>query len=125
MPTALIVDDEPQASQLLARVVALRGYETFTAPDAASARRFVSEHRPDLILLDLMLPDESGIDVCRSLKTEPATRGIAVIIVTARRLEQCRDECLQAGASLIVTKPYTPDQIFRALEQAGQPPTGV
>lgn len=125
MPTALIVDDEPQAAQLLARVVALRGYETRIAPDAATARRLIGEQRPDLVLLDLMLPDESGVEVCRRLKTDPESRHIPVIIVTARRLEQCRDDCLQAGASLIVTKPYTPDQIFRALEQAGRPPTGV
>lgn len=118
MGTALIVDDEPAMSTLLSRLLAARGYATVAAGDGATARALALARLPDLILLDLMLPDESGIDVCRALKQDERTRHIPVVVVTARRLESCLEESLSAGAHRVVTKPFTPMQLFDALSSA-------
>jgi DNA-binding response OmpR family regulator len=118
MPTALIVEDEPEANKLLAMLVQLRGFDTESALDGAQAIDHLRNHVPDVIFLDLMLPDVDGYDICRSLKSSGATRGIPVIIVTARITAENRMESFRAGADDFIPKPYMPDQIFEALEHA-------
>jgi CheY-like chemotaxis protein len=119
MPTALIVEDEPQANQLLAMLLQLRGYRTESAFDGAEALTKIREHAPDVVFLDLMLPDMDGYDVCRSLKSPAGVSVVPVVIVTARLTAENRIESFEAGADDYVPKPYTPDQIFEALEQSG------
>ncbi len=68
MPTALIVEDEPEANKLLAMLVQLRGYQTESALDGAAAIDHLRKHVPDVIFLDLMLPDIDGYEICRTLK---------------------------------------------------------
>ena len=118
MPTALIVEDEPEANKLLAMLVQLRGYQTESALDGAQAMDQVRKQIPDVIFLDLMLPDVDGYDLCRSLKASGTTREIPVIIVTARITGENRIESFGAGADDFIPKPYMPDQIFVALERA-------
>jgi DNA-binding response OmpR family regulator len=118
MPTALIVEDEPEANKLLAMLVQLRGYHTESALDGAQAIDHLRDHVPDVIFLDLMLPDVDGYDICRSLKSSGDTRGIPVIIVTARITAENRMESFRAGADDFIPKPYMPDQIFAALAHA-------
>jgi CheY-like chemotaxis protein len=118
MPTALIVEDEPEANKLLAMLVQLRGYDTESALDGAGAIDRLRKHVPDVIFLDLMLPDADGYDICRSLKASGDTRGIPVIIVTARITVENRMESFRAGADDFIPKPYMPDQIFEALAHA-------
>jgi CheY-like chemotaxis protein len=118
MPTALIVEDEPEANKLLAMLVQLRGYQTESVYDGRSALERVSSGVPDVILLDLMLPDLNGHEVCRQLKTSGSTLLLPVVIVTARLAAENRIESFSAGADDYVPKPYTPDQIFNALDQA-------
>ncbi len=118
MPTALIVEDEPEANRLLAMLVQLRGYSTISALSGAEAFAQVDRARPDLVFLDLMLPDINGLDVCRTWKRDGKTTGIPVIMVTARLALDNRIEGFRAGATEYVPKPYTPDQIFSAIAQA-------
>jgi CheY-like chemotaxis protein len=118
MPTALIVEDEPEANKLLAMLVQLRGYETASVYDGTSALARVRTGVPDVILLDLMLPDLNGHDVCRALKASCTTALLPVVIVTARLAAENRIESFSAGADDYVPKPYTPDQIYSALDQA-------
>lgn len=118
MPTALIVDDEPEANRLLAMLVQLRGYRTRSAYTGDEAIALARDDRPDVVFLDLMLPDRSGYEVCRALRSEPETSLVPVVVVTARLADRSRSESYQAGASDFVPKPYTPDQIFRALSDA-------
>jgi len=118
MPTALIVEDEIEANKLLAMVVQLRGYQTDSAYDGAEALAKVRSCVPDVIFLDLMLPDLDGYDVCRALKSSGTTSQIPVIIVTARIAAKNRIESFRAGADDYVPKPYTPDQIYQALDQS-------
>jgi len=118
MPTALIVEDEPEANKLLAMLVQLRGYKTVSAFSGAEALEQVVTHIPDVVFLDLMLPDRDGYDVCRSLKASGTTSQVPVVIVTARIAAESRIESFRAGADDYVPKPYTPDQIFEALEES-------
>jgi CheY-like chemotaxis protein len=118
MPTALIVDDEPAANSLLAMLVAMKGYATRSAFDAAGAEALARGERPDVLLLDLMLPDRSGLDLCRELASDPATCRIPVVVVSARLAAQGRSESFRAGACGYVPKPYTPEMIFQALGEA-------
>jgi DNA-binding response OmpR family regulator len=118
MPTALIIEDEVEANKLLAMLVQLQGYRTDSAFDGAEALAKVRSHVPDVIFLDLMLPDLDGYDVCRSLKSAGTTSQIPVIIVTARLAAKNRIESFRAGADDFVPKPYTPDEIYQALDQS-------
>jgi CheY-like chemotaxis protein len=118
MPTALIVDDEPAANQLLAMLMELRGYATESAFTGAEAIAMIDRCEPDVILLDLMLPDMSGYQVCEAVKTRKHTTLIPVIMVTARVATQNRAESFALGADGYVSKPYTPDQLFEAIAAA-------
>jgi len=118
MPTALIVEDEPEANKLLAMLVRLRGYSTESAYSGSEALEKVRNRVPDVVFLDLMLPDLDGYDVCRALKSSGTTSQVPVVIVTARIAAENRIESFRAGADDYVPKPYTPDQIFEALDQS-------
>ncbi|WP_435006743.1 response regulator [Tundrisphaera lichenicola] len=118
MPTALIVEDEPEANQLLSMLVQLRGFQTDSAFSGGQALEMVDPVRHDLVFLDLMLPDISGYDICRVLKESRSTCTIPVVMVTARLAEENRRQGFFTGASDYVSKPYTPEQIFEAMEQA-------
>ena len=115
MPTALIVEDEPEANRLLSMLVQLRGYRTESAFTGGEALSIARDRPPDIVFLDLMLPDTNGFDVCRALKTRRATNPVPVVMVTARLAEENRLQSVQAGACGFIPKPYTPDQIFGAL----------
>ena len=120
MPVALIVEDEPQANQLLAMLVQLRGYRTDSAFTGTEALEIAGRTPPDIVFLDLMLPDINGYEVCRSLKSDKATSAIPIVMVTARLAAENRIESYHAGANDYIPKPYTPDQIFQAMTDAAQ-----
>ena len=118
MPTALIVEDEPEANELLAMLVRLRGYEAESAFTGEEAISKVQDERPDILFLDLMLPDITGYDVCESLKSRRATNSIPIVMVTARLASENRRQGFRLGANEYIPKPYTPDQIFQAMSAA-------
>lgn len=118
MPTALIVEDEPAANTLLAMLVQLRGYRTVSAFTGGEALDTVDRDPPDIVFLDLMLPDLNGYEVCKALKSRKATTLIPVVMVTARVAVENRIQSYCVGADYYVPKPYTPDQIFQAMADA-------
>ena len=118
MPTALIVEDEPEANKLLGMLLRLRGYRTESAFTGKEALQLVEKGHPDIIFLDLMLPDLNGYEVCKILKSSKGTSLIPLVIVTARIAAENRIESFCLGADDYIAKPYTPDQIFQALEQS-------
>ncbi|QDV35197.1 response regulator [Tautonia plasticadhaerens] len=118
MPTALIVEDEPDANTLLSMLVRMRGYRTESALGGAEALERLGAHHPDVVLLDLMLPDVSGYEVCRAIKAGRETTLIPVVVVSAARVEENEARCYAVGANDFIPKPYTPDQVFRALSAA-------
>ncbi len=107
----LIVDDEPDIVELLEYNLRQAGYTVFTARDGASAFAEVRRQPPDLVLLDLMLPDISGTEVCRRLKKDAATEGIPIVMITARSEEIDRVVGFELGADDYVTKPFSPREV--------------
>lgn len=118
MPTALIVEDEPEANKLLGMLLRLRGYRTESAFTGKEALQLVENSHPDIIFLDLMLPDLNGYEICKVLKSSKGTSLIPLVIVTARIAAENRIESFCLGADDYIAKPYTPEQIFQALEEA-------
>src|SRR5687767_9036328 len=82
-PRILIVEDTPQAAELLEAYLEGEGYDLRVAADGEQALKQVAAWRPDLVLLDVMMPRLSGFEVCKRLRADPATRGIAVLMITA------------------------------------------
>src|SRR3989338_1062882 len=102
----LVVDDEPEICQLLKNRLLQDGYDVAIANDGLTALKQVKASHPDLIILDLMLPGRDGIEVCRDLKNQPATKHIPIIMLTARATPTDEVLGLEMGADDYVTKPY-------------------
>lgn len=105
-PRILIVDDEPINLKVLAAHLVRWGCTVHAAPGGREAISAVPEFEPDLILLDIMMPEVSGFDVCRILQADPATGGIPIIFLTAVAGEQAMMQGLAAGARDYITKPF-------------------
>lgn len=104
-PRILIVDDERRNRQLLEVMLGGEGYDLATATGGAEALEMVAAQRPNLILLDVMMPGMNGYEVAASLKVDPATRHIPIIILTALDDRNSRIHGLGAGAEEFLTKP--------------------
>jgi DNA-binding response OmpR family regulator len=118
MTTALIVEDHPEQAELVARLVRLRDYDPIVAEDGETALKLARERIPDVVLLDLMLPDINGFDVCRRLRSDRATMTIPVVMLTALNDVQHRVHGFRVGANAYVTKPYGVDDLFDAIASA-------
>ncbi len=103
----LVVEDEPDICNVVAFNFRQAGYEVATAATGKEALRLAREHRPDVVLLDLMLPDIPGTEVCRVLKGEPETKHCAVVMVTAKGEEIDRVVGFELGADDYVVKPFS------------------
>jgi DNA-binding response OmpR family regulator len=106
-PTLLVVDDEPEINKLVARIFEKRGYRVRTASDGVEALASVEAEKPDLVMLDLNLPRIDGWEVCRRLKSDPATAKIPIIMLTAAHANV--DDAgigLALGADEYVAKPF-------------------
>jgi two-component system, OmpR family, phosphate regulon response regulator PhoB len=108
----LVVDDEPDISALVAYHLARESYRVRTASSGPEAIRAAELERPDLIVLDLMLPGMSGLQVLEELRRRPETQEIPVILLTARREEQDRIAGLKLGADDYVAKPFSPQELI-------------
>jgi two-component system phosphate regulon response regulator PhoB len=106
-PSVLVVEDEPAQREVLVYNLEAEGFDVAKAENGDDALVLVDEAEPDVIILDWMLPGVSGIEICRRLKTKNATRGIPVIMLTARTEEADRVRGLETGADDYVVKPYS------------------
>jgi two-component system phosphate regulon response regulator PhoB len=107
MPVILVVEDEPAILELLRVNLEDDGYEVRGATDAEAARRLLQEALPDLVLLDWMLPGQSGLALAKALRADPRTRELPIIMVTARADEADRIAGLEALVDDYVTKPFS------------------
>lgn len=106
-PTVLVVEDEPAQREVLTYNLEAEGFRVIRAENGEEGLMLVDEDRPDLIVLDWMMPNVSGIEVCRRLKSRPDTRDIPVIMLSARSEEVDRVRGLETGADDYVIKPYS------------------
>jgi DNA-binding response OmpR family regulator len=111
MPKILVVDDEPDALEVLEFNLKNAGYDVTTADDGDTALKKARQQLPDLILLDLMLPEIDGLEVCKTLRRDQATSTIPIIMVTAKAAEIDRVVGLELGADDYVTKPFSPREL--------------
>ncbi|MFO0951267.1 MAG: response regulator [Isosphaeraceae bacterium] len=118
MATALIVEDHPDQAEMVAKMLRLQNYEPIHAPDGSTALELARQLTPDVVLLDLMLPDINGFDVCRRLRTEPATMLTPIVMLTALNDADNRVRGFRVGANAYVTKPYGIEELFRAIASA-------
>lgn len=107
----LVVDDEPDITALVAYHLARAGYRVSTATTGPDALRAAREERPDIVVLDLMLPGVSGYEVLRELRQRPETREVGVILLTSRREETDRIKGFSLGADDYLTKPFSPQEL--------------
>jgi two-component system phosphate regulon response regulator PhoB len=107
----LVVDDEPDITALVAYHLAKAGYRVSTAANGTDALRSAREERPDVVVLDLMLPGLSGYEVLQELRKREETRDVGVILLTARREEADRIRGLSLGADDYLTKPFSPHEL--------------
>lgn len=111
MPKILVVDDEPDAVELISFNLKAAGFEVLSASDGAEALKAARVYGPSLILLDVMLPEVDGLEVCKLLRRDPATSALPIIMLTAKAAEIDRVLGLELGADDYITKPFSPREL--------------
>lgn len=109
--TILLIDDEKDLIELVRYNLERDGFDVIAAADGQSGLEIVRKHRPDLVVLDLMMPGLDGLAVCRQLRADPRSGGIPVIMLTARATEADRIVGLELGADDYITKPFSPREV--------------
>jgi two-component system phosphate regulon response regulator PhoB len=125
--TVLVVEDEKDIQELIRFNLERDGFQVQTADSVEAARRLLAKHLPGLILLDLMLPGENGFEFCRQLRKDDRTRGLPLIMVTARDEDTDVVAGLEVGADDYIAKPFTPRVLLarvRAVLRRRQPEAG-
>jgi DNA-binding response OmpR family regulator len=102
----LVVDDDPQVRKILMRMLAPATYEIRSADDGFSALQSVREWNPDLVILDIMMPGMSGIEVCRQIREEKPQQDLQILMLSAKDSQADRIRALEYGANDYVTKPF-------------------
>ena len=110
-PKILVVDDEPEAVELVEFNLRQAGFDVVTAADGAEALKRARAAAPSLVVLDLMLPELDGLEVCKILRRDAATKALPIIMVTAKAAEIDRVLGLELGADDYVTKPFSPREL--------------
>lgn len=108
----LVIEDDPEINALVCAYVELAGCNRRCALTGNEGLQKARERVPALVVLDLMLPDVEGLEVCRQLRSEEATREVPVVILTALHQDEVRERARQIGASEYLTKPFDPDQLI-------------
>jgi DNA-binding response OmpR family regulator len=113
LPRILIADDTPQSAELLEAYLSEGDYELRIVGDGEKTLRAVAEWPPDLILLDVMMPRISGFEVCKQLRANPATRDIAILMITALDQPADMERAVEAGAHDFLSKPINKAELVR------------
>ena len=117
MKKLLIADDEPGVRSLVRMTLLNAAYEIIEAADGVEALERARAEMPSMVLLDVMMPRLSGVDVCRALKEDPGTRAITVVMLTAQAQAYDRENGLSAGADDYFTKPFSPVALLRKVDE--------
>jgi twitching motility two-component system response regulator PilH len=128
MARILIVDDSPSQLMGIRRIVEKLGHEALTAEDGAAGVEVAKRELPDLILMDVVMPNLNGFQATRSISREPTTKHIPVILVTTKDQETDRMWGMRQGAKAYLTKPFSEDELAEAITRhlvAGPSPTAA
>jgi CheY-like chemotaxis protein len=116
--TVLIVDDEMSNTQLFGMMLELEGYRPLAASDAPTALEALRQQTPDVMIVDVMLPGASGLDLCRKVRTELGLAELPIVIVSAKSQLSDVQAGVAAGATVYLTKPVTKAELLGAVRQA-------
>ncbi|MDP9325243.1 MAG: response regulator [Candidatus Dormibacteraeota bacterium] len=123
MPEAiLLVDDDPHLMHVLAMFFDLEGYHVLKARDGQQALDLLREYQPDLVLLDLMMPGVSGLDVCKQIRADRKLKHVPVMVFTAAETRE--EELIAAGATKFIAKPYSLEGLRSAVKDLLESPRG-
>ena len=128
MARILIVDDSPSQLMGIRRIVEKLGHEALTAEDGAAGVEVAKRELPDLILMDVVMPNLNGFQATRSISREPTTKHIPVILVTTKDQETDRMWGMRQGAKAYLTKPFSEDELSETITRnlvAGSSPTAA
>ncbi len=117
MTKIMIVDDDKLVTQLLEKLLKIDGYETIAVNDSSTAIEIATSVRPDLFLLDLMMPQPDGFKLCRMLRQTPEFSFTPIIIITALDDSDSRAVAFGAGANDYITKPFHPDELAERIKE--------
>ncbi|OHB74426.1 MAG: two-component system response regulator [Planctomycetes bacterium RBG_16_41_13] len=115
MPKVLIVDDEPHIRLLLEQTLEdfeEKGVKIITAGNGKQALELIKKETPDIVYLDVMMPEMNGYDVCNAVKNDPTLKGVYIILLTAKGQEYDKKMGDDSGADIYMTKPFNPDVII-------------
>jgi DNA-binding response OmpR family regulator len=113
----LIADDEPNIVLSLEFLLKQAGFETLTASDGEQALEAVAQHRPDLVLLDVMMPRKDGYEVCQALRADPANQDLRIVMLTAKGRDVEQEKGLSLGADDYVTKPFATREVVNKIRE--------
>ncbi|MGE5074122.1 MAG: response regulator transcription factor [Anaerolineae bacterium] len=114
--TIMVIEDEPDAADLFAEMMRLNGYRVLKTYSGAPAMDLIAQERPDLIILDIMMPGVSGLDVLRYLRQQPDSAMTPVVVVSARATASAIAEGMAAGATVYLTKPVSYTDLKNAVD---------
>ncbi len=112
----MVVDDEPYIARVIKFKLEQEGYTVIAANDGQSGLQKIKEEKPDMVLLDVMMPGLSGYEVCQKIKEDAELAGIPVVILTAKGQERDREQGLTMGASDYITKPFSPNRLLELVK---------
>lgn len=113
----LVVDDDPSIVKVIRLLLKSRGFEICEALNGASCLETAANEHPDIILLDIMMPDIDGYEVCRHLKANESTADIPVVFVTAKTSEEDMQHGLELGAKAYIKKPFSPRDLAQKINE--------
>src|SRR3989442_9767504 len=117
----LVVDDDPEIVTFLATLLELEGIESTVATSAAAALEKLDHAVPNLVLLDIAMPDRDGLDLCRALKKDPRTREVPVFVVSARPGKDVVERALAAGGGEVIPKPFENQEVVERVRGRPSP----
>lgn len=120
LKTVIVVEDEPDAAELFAEMMRVSGFRVFKTYSSTPAITLISKEKPDVVILDVMMPDISGLEVLRFMRRDPALRATPVIVVSARSMPSDIKEGLEAGATIYLTKPVGYLELKKSVDQVMQ-----
>ncbi len=117
-PIILVVDDDVDLSGIIRLILTSAGYDTYVANSGQEALDWLLSNRPDLVLLDLMMPDINGFTILRKMRANEPTRQLPVVVLTAKADQETRDETRSMGADEFLTKPVNANSLIDHVKRA-------
>ena len=112
-----VIDDDPELVGVMEILLKTGGHEAIAAYGGEEGLELVRRDLPDLVLLDIMMPDIDGIEVCQKLKSDESTRDVAILFVSAKKGEDSYNKALAAGGSGYIVKPFKPRELLQKIEE--------